>query len=208
MKAQQPPRLGALLLERFAPHNEALIGDLAEEYRAGRSAIWYWGQVLLGVTLQCSVDLRRHPLIVFRGIVMGLVLLLAFGWIVAPIGVGLTTLLLRHALGAVVMQFQTGFFIHMALWFPASTLAGWIVARLHKHQGATAVLGLVVVLGVFAICNERFYFLLRNSLTHERFVPYLVIHVLGTALGIAGVLIGGLIQPMTAAPDESAAPPR
>ena len=44
-------------------------------------------------------------------------------------------------------------------------------------------MGLVLTLGVFAIFNERFYFFLRNSLTHERFVPYLVIHVLWTTLG-------------------------
>jgi hypothetical protein len=103
--------------------------------------------------------------------------------------------------------FQFGFFIHMTLWLPASVVAGWVVARLHKHHRAAVVLGLALILGVFAICNERFYFLVRNSLTHERFVPYLMVYLLGSAVGIAGVLVGGLMQPMTAQRAESNAPP-
>jgi hypothetical protein len=203
MNATQPPRTGRLMLERLGPEDASIVGDLAEEWGAGRSAFWYWRQVFAAVAFHCLADVRRHWIVVLRGIVTGLALLLALGWIVAPISVGLNTLLLRYALGIVVMQFQVGFVIHMAFWLPASVFAGWVVARLHKHCRATAVLGLVLTLGIFAICNERLYFLVRNSLTHERFVPYLTIHVLGTALGIAGVLVGGFMQPMTAQRPES-----
>ena len=44
-----PPRLATWLLSRFGPANDALLGDLLEEYRAGRSARWYWRQVMMAM---------------------------------------------------------------------------------------------------------------------------------------------------------------
>ena len=48
MSIGQPPRVAAWLLERLAsgPTRESLIGDLAEQYRRGRSSAWYWRQTL------------------------------------------------------------------------------------------------------------------------------------------------------------------
>ena len=40
-----PPRLATLLLNWLAPGNEALRGDLDEEFRNGRGSRWYWRQV-------------------------------------------------------------------------------------------------------------------------------------------------------------------
>ena len=41
MTAKRPPRLAMHILESLGPQNDALVGDLTEEYRAGRSVIWY-----------------------------------------------------------------------------------------------------------------------------------------------------------------------
>ena len=43
----EPPRLATWALEHLAPgkQNEALAGDLLEDFRAGRSNRWYWRQV-------------------------------------------------------------------------------------------------------------------------------------------------------------------
>ena len=48
MKHEQPPKLPSWLLEHFSHtmDNDALAGDLAEQYRRGRSTVWYWKQVL------------------------------------------------------------------------------------------------------------------------------------------------------------------
>jgi hypothetical protein len=203
---KEPPRLGTLILERLGPQNDGLRGDLEEEWQAGRSAPWYWQQIFVVIAHHCIADVRRHWMIGLRGIVTGLALLLALGWTLAPIEAGLHRWVLRYVFGVVMMTFNLGLWIHLASWFPASVVAGWIVARLHLRQRAIAILGLVFALGALGICNERFYFLVRNSLTHERFVPYLIGYVLGIAVGMAGVLVGGLMQPMTAARAESSAP--
>ena len=48
MRKAAPPLVAAWLLEHLTigPRNEALTGDLLEEFRSGRSARWYWRQVL------------------------------------------------------------------------------------------------------------------------------------------------------------------
>ena len=46
MKPRKPPALAVWLLERFGylGENSALLGDLLEEFRTGRSASWFWRQ--------------------------------------------------------------------------------------------------------------------------------------------------------------------
>jgi hypothetical protein len=43
----QPPTLALALLRRVASGNDPLIGDLIEEFQAGRSRGWFWRQVLM-----------------------------------------------------------------------------------------------------------------------------------------------------------------
>jgi len=56
---RRPPALAIWLLLRFlrGRRREALIGDLGEEYRHGRSPTWYWRQALLAIV----ADLREQP---------------------------------------------------------------------------------------------------------------------------------------------------
>jgi preprotein translocase subunit SecY len=49
MRSTQPPRLATWLLTRVGRKNEALVGDLVEEYQRGRSAAWYWRQALTAI---------------------------------------------------------------------------------------------------------------------------------------------------------------
>ena len=59
MKPIESVALATWMLEylTFGSHNEALSGDLLEEFRQGRSAGWYWRQVLsaigVGVVSKC-----------------------------------------------------------------------------------------------------------------------------------------------------------
>jgi hypothetical protein len=50
-----PPRLAMWLLDRFAPDDEGLTGDLVEELERGRSRAWFWRQAI------AAVALRRRP---------------------------------------------------------------------------------------------------------------------------------------------------
>ena len=194
-----PPRIATFVLNRLGPQNDVLVGDLAEEYSRRQSKWWYWRQVLIAVALHLATDVRGHRLIALRGIVTGVLLLLALEWIIAPIGAGFNRWLLRFPFGLVMMTtIPSRFFFYWMLRFWTAVVAGWVVARLHPRQRAIAVLGIVLTVGLMAIFTERFYFLVRNSLTHERFVPYLLTYLFGHAVGMAGVLVGGLMAPTTA----------
>jgi hypothetical protein len=51
MRSSQPPALATWLLEHLNPgsQNEALAGDLLEQFSQGRAAAWYWRQVLVAI---------------------------------------------------------------------------------------------------------------------------------------------------------------
>jgi len=72
MKSSQPPSLATWLLEHLLPRggNEPLAGDLSEGYSQGRSAAWYWRQVLVAIMVGFSKELRaRWVTLMFAAIV-------------------------------------------------------------------------------------------------------------------------------------------
>ena len=56
MKPTSPPALATRLLESLVPQrtSEALLGDLIEQYQAGRSRTWYWQQVILALVISAG----------------------------------------------------------------------------------------------------------------------------------------------------------
>jgi hypothetical protein len=48
---------------------------------------------------------------------------------------------------------------------------------------------------ISVVGNERFYFLVRNSLGHERFVPYLMGYLFQCGVVMVVIVIGGLAHP-------------
>lgn len=62
MTCAEPPKLARWILEHLVPsaHDDALGGDLLEEFHSGRSAGWYWRQVLsaLAIGWLCAVRVR------------------------------------------------------------------------------------------------------------------------------------------------------
>jgi len=62
MTRTEPPSIARWMLEHLmsAERDEALAGDLQEEFCAGRSALWYWHQVLSAVAIRCAREVRVH----------------------------------------------------------------------------------------------------------------------------------------------------
>jgi|SRR5580700_7326968 hypothetical protein len=59
MKLSQPPSLATWVLEHLVRReDDALAGDLMEEFSRGRSARWYWYQVLAALCVSFSEQLR------------------------------------------------------------------------------------------------------------------------------------------------------
>jgi hypothetical protein len=67
MNPRNPPRIATWMMEHLTPANydEAVAGDLIEEFRCSRSARWYWLQVITAIAVAWSRSLwqRRAPLL-------------------------------------------------------------------------------------------------------------------------------------------------
>jgi hypothetical protein len=63
MMERTPPPLALWLLRHWgsAYHRESLEGDLIEQYREGRSCIWYWRQVAAAILIAQGLSLRALP---------------------------------------------------------------------------------------------------------------------------------------------------
>jgi hypothetical protein len=61
MSPRKPPRLATWLLHRLGltRQNPPLIGDLLEEFRAGRSSAWFWRQTLIVILTGFASNARQ-----------------------------------------------------------------------------------------------------------------------------------------------------
>jgi hypothetical protein len=129
----EAPAMAKWLLRCFgcSPNNEAIVGDLDERYRQGRSYLWYWRQVFLTIVASFLEEIRHHKLLTLRAIAVGCVIFV--GW---QRGFNLTReLLWYHERLTVALQFPE------VVLFGVS--AGWIVARLHHQSQKAMVLAYV-----------------------------------------------------------------
>jgi hypothetical protein len=58
MNITKPPALAKFLLQHLAVRNDALVGDLLEEFEHRKSPVWFWRQVLWIICLRFAHDLR------------------------------------------------------------------------------------------------------------------------------------------------------
>jgi len=68
MRPKNPPTIATWMLEHLTlgRQNEALAGDLLEDFRRGRPATWYWRQVLVAIVVGFAPELRTQwPAIVY-----------------------------------------------------------------------------------------------------------------------------------------------
>src|SRR5262245_56796927 len=73
MRSPRPPVVATWFLTEFgcSPKNEALIGDLTEEYARGRSRLWYWWQVLVALVAGLIQEVRTHKALATRALITG-----------------------------------------------------------------------------------------------------------------------------------------
>ena len=127
MKTSQPPILATRLLERLAsgPHGDAILGDLIEQYRQGRSAAWYWRQVLLAILVGLAKDRVLGGMAILGSLLVLLLIIVSVGRHPSSLGSGLfiTDIALLTAYGAysVWVWRQRGLKLRQALTAGAQT---------------------------------------------------------------------------------------
>jgi hypothetical protein len=138
-----PPRLATFLVERLAPPNEALQGDLAESCRLGCSRLWYWRQSVWTIAAGLYREIRRDPVLAVRALFTGIGLAGSLGYLANRVWFGVVS--------RPVSAFAESTWGHSELnepyrWLsstagiPWMILFGWILTRLYREQRGLAVL--------------------------------------------------------------------
>jgi hypothetical protein len=133
MKSSVPPVFATWLLKHlsFSNTDDALVGDLLEEFSQRRSAAWYWRQVLVAILVGFGKTVRHHWALVIRAVACGFAvgniaaLVLRFIIVTAPRGVVHVSASSRHA-----PWFLTSFVSGVIGGF----LIAWLAASRHPNN--------------------------------------------------------------------------
>ncbi len=154
------PALPTWLLLRFGPPDESFVGDLAEEYTAGRSRAWYWRQVISAIALLSMREIGAHPMRAGMAVAAGwatMLLVFAFGDRVAG------------NLAAWAFDWDRQIAYETGVWWPfwiaalvvsysGFALSAVVVARVHRQRAGA---------GLVAHAASMFVALMASTVTIE-----------------------------------------
>ena len=190
MRSVRPPSGATWLLHKFG-RNEALSGDLLEEYSLGRSDAWYWRQVLVAIVVGFGKEVRTHKLLALRAIGVGWAanyIILHVVWV--PWWRFLHRILLEHGVSPVVWWRHYYLYPSWLICCIWSAACGWIVGRSHREHRAAMVL--VYLLTVQLWLLPELLRLTVDVLENQRFLPYFLTCFVEFIFATVGILLGGL----------------
>ena len=188
---RRPPRLASLLLERLAPGNDPLRGDLEEEFANGRTSAWYWTQVIAAIAQQGPLAVRARGLVAAENFVTGIITLVLIGFY-AVFVVNVTEWLLRFE-GVRVWEWVPNALgpldgLAAVLTFALGLAAGrWVGTRERAHRVAM----IVAFGGATMACASVALKAVSMAADSSAFLPGILSQVAMTAPFVIG-LIGGV----------------
>jgi hypothetical protein len=184
MSTRQPPRLAALLIKHVAA-NEPLLGDLHEEYQAGRSDAWYWQQAWSAVCAQLRRTDLREVFAAKSRLMQCVMIGLISVCVVFSVKLTAVVVLDEAVLNMVIGPYGLRELTRLALSFALSLPAGLAIAKLHEHSRAGAVLAFATVVPAWAFANV---YLLDGRGDLNAMLP----HAVALVVFILGLLMGGM----------------
>jgi hypothetical protein len=186
-----PPRLATLLLNWLAPGNEALRGDLDEEFRNGRGSRWYWRQVASLLAHEGTLRIRGRAVAGVENFVTGFITLTLLGFY-AVFVVNVTDWLLRFEGVQVLLRFPNAFgpFNGVApiLALALGAVTGRVIGARHQSHRLAAI---VVFGGVTMLCAAAALKAATMASEPALFLPDVMPQVATTAMFVLG-LVGGI----------------
>jgi hypothetical protein len=188
LKSTSPPIATWLL--QCCGADEALIGDLVEQYARRRSPAWYWYETLVAMFVCCERTIVSHKWLALRAIFTGWVV-----WFFCDVVIARSVE--RLALGGGTLsshKWATYDDVVIALVSYTGWIAnGWIIGRLHRPYQAAMVL---VYGGFSLVIGAPIVFTLVVAVVGEpRYQPTPG----GSVLAIISLLIGGVLSACPAA---------
>ena len=164
----------------------ALAGDLLEEHAQGRSALWYWRQVLIAVCVGNWTAIRDHKELALRA--------LATGSGVNSVWISLWTNFLHIALPlqpVISMESMAS----LSIILGTQVVTGWVVARFHRAHAIPMVFLFAVWMVLWFVAQNfaHLRMLTVDSISQPRFRAYLAWYVMPNFFVVLGLLLGGVL---------------
>jgi hypothetical protein len=183
-----PPRFARLLLDWLAPGNEALRGDLDEEFAAGRGRAWYWRQALAAIAHEGTLRIRGRAIHRIENYVTGFITLTLLGFY-AVFVVNVTDWLLRFEGIRLLWRLPDAFgpfngaapLLSLAL----GAAIGRLIAAGHLNHRIAAV---VVFGGTTMLCAATALKAATIASGDMPFLPSLIPQVATTAMFVLGLM--------------------
>ena len=170
----------------------ALNGDLQEERERGRSAFWYWKQMVIAVWVGMWRVIPDHKVLALRAVPTGFALqYLAYYFSGSIFQFMYKVHLYKYPAPLSLEQWAT----QLSLILLAQVAAGWVVARAHRAHHVQMVFAFLVSL-ILWIAYDDIPFILKtlaNSIDQPRFRPYLALQLVSVFTLVVGVLLGGIL---------------
>jgi hypothetical protein len=210
MTSKQPPRIATWMLKRFGsgPNNDALLGDLAEEYAQKNSAAWYWRQVMKAIPVSLFKEIRGHKWVAARALLIGWGMWVLGGMSIFPLAFYGTNLgfafepshpfgsawsfMWMPVLGPAGLHRSSYLALAIALPLIVGAICGWLVARFHRDQRTVVVLLFAGSILLTDLLLFGPFTLTVGSSVASVFVGPLAANVVASVLGI--LMGGGLLR--------------
>lgn len=185
-----PPRLARLLLDWLAPGNEALRGDLDEEFAAGRGSRWYWHQVVSLLAQEGTLRVRSRAIHRLESYVTGFITLLLVAFY-AVFVVNVTDWLLRFEGFRILMRLPDAFgAVNGAAALVAFALGLGVARLIHAGHLNHRILAIIVFGGTTMLCAATALKAASAASGGTPFLPALIPQVGTTAMFVFGLLGG------------------
>jgi hypothetical protein len=123
--------------------NQALLGDLVEQFESGRSGAWYRRQVLMAIIAGTVKEISAHKLLAVRAVITG--------WVVLVVVFGVLGDLVAYALAQHLWGWTVEVGYGSGIWWPFWLSAGFVsyggfalsagaVTGLHRRHAAPMLL--------------------------------------------------------------------
>jgi hypothetical protein len=166
MTANHPPRFAAWLLQHLgcSVDNDAVLGDLAERFREGKTSAWYWMQTLTAIAVSTFEDIHARKVLALRAVLAGC-------FVQISIQVLMTRYFPLVPYWVPLGWWGTGFesIVGSAIALFLGIAVGWTIVRLYQGRRAILLSYLLIVqlLGglASAVAGISFAFYLTASIS-------------------------------------------
>lgn len=204
---RRPPKLAAAVLRRLGPGNDALAGDLLEQFKEGRSRLWLCRQVCGALLRGIVAEIRSHPVLTLRGVILGGVLIYVVSSAVFTLLRLPEELFTRGVIRSLYLNgYTTPDWVRLFRLWPWIGLwksvvyffAAWVTVRTHRRCALAVVFASLLVGQV----SNTLYFYDQLTVPRRYFsIEQLVVDLL--LLYPLAFIAGGLFAARTAASEKS-----